>query len=1782
MALETIGKDAGKGAGQEGGTETASSGSSAIPSINLPKGGGAIRGIGEKFAADPITGTGSMSVPIATSPGRSGFGPQLSLSYDSGAGNGPFGFGWNLSLPSITRKTDKGLPRYLDAVESDVFLLSGVEDLAPRYRQDPDGTWVASHPGFTRDQERHWVHDSSGDLVVCEDLLDGYRVRQYRPRIEGLFSRIERWSKLGLPGDVHWRSLSKDNILTLYGFDADSRIADPLDTSRIFRWLISETRDDKGNAVVYRYKGEDDSGVGPTQASERNRLRSANRYLKRILYGNRASLLDDTGQRPRFLMPAQSEAAGWMFEVVLDYGEHDAAAPQPSDDPAASNSVPWPPRNDPFSCYRACFEVRSYRLCQRVLVFHHIPDLPSGAKGYDGLVRSTDFNYLYEADPANARNPIYSFLLSVTQTAYRFQDGGGYRSRSLPPVAFGYTLPVVQDRVEEVEPEFLENLPVGLDGSSYQWTDLHGEGIPGILTEQGGGWFYTRNISAVTAGHGEGCEETQARFAPVERVALRPNVALADGAQFMDLAGDGLPDLVLLSGPMPGLYEHDEAQGWQAFRAFSSPLNRDLRDANLRLVDLDGDGHLDLLITEDNVLVWHPSLAEEGFAPARRVAQALDEEQGPRLVFADGTQSIYFADLSGDSLTDLVRIRNGEVCYWPNLGYGRFGAKVTMDHAPRFDDPDQFDQQRIRLADIDGSGTTDIIYLHRAGVRLYFNQSGNSWSQPEALKVFPRIDDLATVVPIDLLGNGTACLVWSSSLPCDAPRPMRFVNLMGGRKPHLLISTANNLGAETRIDYAPSTRFYLQDKRDGKPWITRLPFPVHVVERVETYDQISRNRFVTRYAYHHGYFDGVEREFRGFGMVEQWDTEKFTGFSQGDDYMKVDNYDPAFHVPPAYTRTWYHTGAYLGRDRVSNYFAGLHDGRDVGEYFIPRRSADPAGDAAAKPLLLDDTILPARLSLDEEREACRALKGSLLRQEVYALDGSARQEIPYAVTEQNFTIKLLQPKAGNRHAVFFSHPREALTYHYERNADDPRVGHAMTLEVDGYGNVLKSLAIGYGRTPDKTSLTRDWDKARQEQPLISYTENDVSNAIDDFSKWPDDHRVPLPAEVRTFEITGLQVAPGAVRFSFDELTGKQLQRCANLPEIPYEQAADPAKEQKRLIECQRTFYRADNLSDLLAKGQLEPRATTGEVYRLAFTPGLLQQVYERNGTDLLAGNPAGILSGGGGALGGYVDLDGDAKWWMPSGRVFFSPGSGDAVPDELAYAQRHFFLPSRYRDPFHTDQWNTETTVIFDGFDLLPIQTVDAAGNVVSAVHDYRVMQVQTVIDPNGNRSQAGFDLLGLVVATAVMGKAEPAPVEGDLLEGYDPDPTLASLQHFVADPAGRAAGFIGKASTRVVYDLHRYRRCGEPPFAATLARETHVADPGGQTSRIQIGFSYSDGFGREIQKKVQAETGAAPQRKEARITSSGDVAPGALLLDNGQPVRAPAQPRWVGTGRTVFNNKGKPVRQYEPYFSSTHLYEPEREMTDTGVSPVLFYDPLGRMVATLHPDNSYEKAVFDPWQQINSDVNDTVAPNGSQTGDPRSDPDIAGYVAAFFQSQSHGWQPWYQQRIGGDLGPDEQNAAVRTALHANTPAVAHTDTLGRTFLTVAHNRFRFADTPQTDPPQEEFYATRVFLDIEANQREVIDANDRIVVRYDYDMLGNLIHQASMEAGERWMLNDVAGQPLYAWNSRRYGLAPSTIPCGGRCVLSCRVVTRPNRTRRSLTGPFWSDAQSTARVPRRV
>ncbi|MCG3158139.1 MAG: hypothetical protein DKINENOH_04780 [bacterium] len=1684
------------------------------PTISLPKGGGAIRGIGEKFAANPVTGTGSMTVPIATSPGRSGFGPQLSLAYDSGAGNGPFGFGWSLSLPAITRKTDKGLPKYDDANESDVFILSGAEDLVPVLKKEANGEWQRE--------------------TLPPRKVDGktYQIQRYRPRIEGLFARIERWTNQTHPQDTFWRSISKDNITTWYGKDENSRIADPADPNRIFSWLICESHDDKGNVVVYRYKAEDSIKVDLSQAHEHNRtseVRSANRYLKYIRYGNHEPYYPELARDRRWPAPkgatAEDGSTDWFFEVVFDYGEHNPDNPKPND------PGKWLCRHDSFSSYRAGFEVRTYRLCRRVLMFHHFPD-KLGVDDY--LVRSTEFIY--------KESPIASFITQVTQSGYVLQNGK-YLKKSLPPLEFGYTEAKICKDVREIDDVSLKNLPYGVDGSSYQWMDLDGEGVSGILTEQADGWFYKRNLSPKPLVLDDGTEQISARFGPIELVATKPAPALAGNAQFLDLAGDGQVDLVQMDGPVRGFYERTDEADWESFHPFESWPNVDTRDPNLRFVDLDGDGHSDILITENEVFTWYPSLAEKGFDLAQRVGNPVDEEKGPKLIFADGTQSIYLADLSGDGMTDLVRIRNGEICYWPNLGYGRFGAKVTMDNAPLFDYPEQFNQQRIRLADIDGSGTTDIIYLGRNRIDIYRNEAGNRWSDPELLTNFPHVDNLSAVMAVDLLGNGTACLVWSSPLPGEARRPMRYIDLMGGQKPHLLVSTKNNLGAETCVHYAPSTKFYLNDKESGKPWITRLPFPVHVVERVETYDFISRNRFVTRYAYHHGYFDGVEREFRGFGMVEQWDTEVFAALSNSSDFPVGENIDETSHVPPVLTKTWFHTGIYLGRDHVSNFFAGLQDTFDRGEYYREPEWRDD--DVKAQKRLLDDTVLPTDLmgepldlTVEEEREACRALKGAMLRQEIYALDEPGTDDYPYGhpytVTEQNFTIKCLQPRAGNRHAVFFTHAREAISYHYERNPADPRVGHALTLEVDDYGNVLKSAAIGYGRRQVDPNLPLPTDQDKQTRPLITYTENSFTNAIES----DDDYRTPLPCETCTYELTGYALAGTALRFQISDFVQPDPNDAKRLThifdsEIGYEQQPTNGK-QRRLIEQVRSLYRPDDLgaaSDdpqvLLPLGKMEALALPGESYKLAFTPELLDQVYVRAGQRLLPANPADVLEGGGADRGGYVDLDSNDYWWIPSGRVFYlSDENADAVA-ELKEAKAHFFMPRRFSDPF-----GFNTRIDYE-HDLFPIRTTDAIGNTITAVNDYRVLQPRLVTDPNRNRAAVAFDALGMVVGTAVMGK--PEEKLGDSLDDFESDLTQARIDGFYEadDPHTEADQLLKNATTRIVYDLERFLYTQKanrkdptkwlPVYAATLARETHASDsppPGGL--KIQISFSYSDGFGREVQKKIQAEQGTVPKRDEnGKIIVGEDNQPEMTDQD--------VSPRWVGSGWTIFNNKGKPVRQFEPFFTDTHRFEFE---VCIGVSPVLFYDPVERVIATLHPNHTYEKVVFDPWRQETWDVNDTVSAHGNETGDPRTDGDIKGYVADYFKTQRNDWQTWYQARINGAKGAEEKSAAKKAAMHANTPTVACFDTLGRPFLTLAHNGFDANGTLILFP-------TRVKLDIEGNQRAVRDAkvqnNDtlgRIVMRYDYDMLGNGIHQASMEAGERWMLNDVTGKPIRAWDNR--------------------------------------------------
>ncbi|NJK31765.1 MAG: hypothetical protein HC927_04710, partial [Deltaproteobacteria bacterium] len=365
----------------------------------------------------------------------------------------------------------------------------------------------------------------------------------------------------------------------------------------------------------------------------------------------------------------------------------------------------------------------------------------------------------------------------------------------------------------------------------------------------------------------------------------------------------------------------------------------------MQLIDLSGDGFPDILIDRGQTFAWYRSKGAEGFEAPRIVPNPGDDQCKPTLLFSDARTVVQFADMTGDGMPDLVRIRNGEVCYWPSLGHGRFGAMIRMRGlSPFAKAADLFHPNRVRLADVDGSGTTDLIYLEDRGATVYHNLSGNSFSAGELIRRFPGVRSVDWAEVVDLKGNGTGCLVWSSALSSGRGGVLRYIDLTGGQKPHLLVATKNNMGAETRVAYAPSTKFYLRDKAAGKPWATKLPFPVHVVERVESIDHVTRQRYVQHFAYHHGYFDGQEREFRGFGMVETWDTESYEDFN-GDGLFTFEQFDTIeenLHQPPVHTKSWFHTGAFLGRNKLSTLFAQEYWQGDEDAFPVPD-SKLPAG-----------------------------------------------------------------------------------------------------------------------------------------------------------------------------------------------------------------------------------------------------------------------------------------------------------------------------------------------------------------------------------------------------------------------------------------------------------------------------------------------------------------------------------------------------------------------------------------------------------------------------------------------------------------------------------------------------------------------------------------------------------------------------------------------------------------------------------------------------------------------
>ena len=349
------------------------------------------------------------------------------------------------------------------------------------------------------------------------------------------------------------------------------------------------------------------------------------------------------------------------------------------------------------------------------------------------------------------------------------------------------------------------------------------------------------------------------------------------GVQVLDANGDGRSDLLVSTGTQSGYFPLRFGGLWdrRSFQPYRHAPSFDLEDPEVRLIDLDGDGVTDVIRSGDRLECFFND-PQQGWHSTRLVErQALD--QFPNVTFSD--HRVKVGDMSGDGLQDIVLVNDGCVEYWPALGRGDWGKRITMRNNPRF--PYGYDPQRILLGDVDGDGLDDIVYVDDAKVTLWVNQGGNGWSAPIEIKGTPRVSDVDAVRLVDLFGTGISGVLWSTDSDGQS-RPQMFVlDCTGGAKPYLLNEVDNHMGAITRIGYAPSTQFYLEDEQHPETrWRTPLPFPVQVVARVEVIDAISQGKLTSEYRYHHGYWDGAEREFRGFGRVDQRNTEIFADFSQ--------------------------------------------------------------------------------------------------------------------------------------------------------------------------------------------------------------------------------------------------------------------------------------------------------------------------------------------------------------------------------------------------------------------------------------------------------------------------------------------------------------------------------------------------------------------------------------------------------------------------------------------------------------------------------------------------------------------------------------------------------------------------------------------------------------------------------------------------------------------------------------------------------------------------------------
>jgi RHS repeat-associated protein len=1392
--------------------------------ISLPQGGGALQGIGEKFSPDLHTGSGNFTVPIALPPGRNGFQPQLNLVYSTGHGNGPFGLGWNLSVPGVSRKTSKGVPWYDDS--KDVFILSGAEDLVPV---------TGAPPGAIR----------------------------YRPRTENLFARIDHYHDAS---NDYWEVRSKEGLVSHYGTPRPLNappswldpavIREPDKTGHVYAWRLTTTTDPFGNRIQYSYQRDPKQSDG-AHSWDQN-------YVSEIRYVDYAD-----PKTPQFLV-----------SVRFTYED----------------------RPDPFSQYRSGFEIRTLKRCKQIEV--------STNAGVVTRTRTYHVVFLDEKAPPPGELPVNGVSL-LSQIRVEGHDGD--QSEFLPPLEFSYSRFEPQKR--SFSPVTGPDLPsVSLANTDHELADLTGNGLPDIVETNGTVRYWGNR------GNGHFDLPRQMQTAPV-------GLRLSDkGVQLIDANGDGRIDLLVTTREISGYYPSRFGGTWDrhSFKRYSVAPGFDLKDPEVRLVDLDGDGVTDAIRSGSRMECFFND-PEKGWTETRWVERrAL--ETFPNINFSD--PRVKWADMTGDGFQDIALIHDGLVEYWPNLGRGNWGKRVLMNNCPRF--PYRYNPKRILLGDVDGDGLADIVYVEDTKVTLWINQSGNRWSDPITIQGTPRVSDTDAVRLIDLLGNGVTGILWSSDANGQSRINMFFLDFTGGIKPYLLNEMDNHMGAITRVGYAPSTRFCLEDEKlPTTRWKTPLPFPVQVVAQVEVIDAISGGKLTTEYSYHHGYWDGAEREFRGFGRTDQRDTEAFddyqsTGLHPQSPFQGV----PAeFFSPPTETRTWFHLGP------VGDDFGDWEEADFTGEFW----AGDPQ--VLSRPPSVTDYL--KNLSRRVKRDALRALRGQILRTEMYALDGTQLQDRPYTVTEYLAGVREeTQPGPNSPQAphIFFPQILAERTTQWERGKE-PLRQFKFIGDYDPYGQPRTQINIAVPRL----------------------------------------HGEPYPA---TITATDYAKRDDGARYIVDRVarvTSYEILNDGSATPFELRDAIAIGQAERSIIAQSLNFYDGLQFEGLpfLApdRGQVGDYGALVRTESLVLTEDLLQQAYR-------SGNRFVVPP--------YLSAHGLPVWTaeypeefqalLPAnqavdatrpGLVITPAGYGFATGDvNSPFARGYFAATERRRYDFHVaasgrglvtakrQALGQDETVGYDGFDFLVARTTNAVGLTTQADYDYRVQKPRQVIDQNGNRTLFAFTPLGLTGSKAVMGKETEA----------------------VGDTAGAP-------STKLIYDFAAFAN-GQPVSVRTVRRVHHANDmnmPLPDRAETIEKIEYSDGFGRLLQTRSQGED-----------VTFGDINFGdaGLNADQSLPVEDGVGKRRanldllnvVVSGWQIYDNKGRVVEKYEPFQSAGWGYASPND-AQRGQKATMYYDPRGHVIRTVNPDHSEQLAIYGiptdlskpsqftptPWETYTYDPNDNA-----------------------------------------------------------------------------------------------------------------------------------------------------------------------------------------------------------------